>query len=68
MGSSSEGDSWTTSYNGTIIGRNWGAKFNPVRAQEIRLEILESSDGPTIRDIQFRSINSDVEIETDLHR
>ena len=43
-------------YEGAAMGRNWAGKFPAVAAQELRLEITEASDGPTIRDIQFHQI------------
>lgn len=49
-------DGWATFYEGTTIGRNWAARFDPVTARELRLEILEASDGPTLRDIRFHII------------
>ncbi|MCB9766935.1 MAG: alpha-L-fucosidase [Candidatus Omnitrophica bacterium] len=48
---------WETFYEGTTIGRNWAAKFDPVTAQRIRLEITQASDGPTLRDIRFHIVN-----------
>jgi alpha-L-fucosidase len=45
---------WETFYAGTTVGRNWAARFEPVTARELRLRITRATDGPTIRDIQFR--------------
>ena len=51
-----EQDEWKVFHEGTIVGRNWAAKFEPVTAQYVRLEISRASDGPTIRDIQFHML------------
>ena len=50
-------DGWVTFYEGAAIGRNWAARFAPVTARELRLEILEATDGPTFRDIRFRVLD-----------
>ena len=47
------GDVWHTFYTGKTVGRNWAGRFNAVTVQDLRLEIIKASDGPTIRDIQF---------------
>ncbi|MFH1738091.1 MAG: alpha-L-fucosidase [bacterium] len=54
-----DGDEWRTFYTGTTMGRNWAGKLKPVTAQDIRVDILEASDGPTIRDIQFHFVEGD---------
>jgi alpha-L-fucosidase len=48
-----DGSEWRTIAKGTTIGRWYQEKFEPVHAREFRLNILESSDGPSIADIEF---------------
>ena len=43
-----DGNDWKTFVTGTTIGESWSREFAPVTAQQVRLNILESSDGPTI--------------------
>ena len=50
---SKEGDSWKTFFRGTTIGEEFSAKFPPVKAQVVRLNILKATDGPTIWEFQF---------------
>ena len=49
-------DQWKTFYEGTKVGRNWAAEFEPVTARYLRLEISRAYDGPTIRDIRFHML------------
>lgn len=46
---------WKTFHSGTTLGENWTATFEPVKAQVVRLMILEASEGPTIWECQFFS-------------
>jgi alpha-L-fucosidase len=47
------GDAWETILTGTTIGESWARSFSPVTAQYVRLEIIESTDGPTIWEFQL---------------
>ena len=47
------GTAWKTIFQGTAVGEWFQQKFDPVTAQEFRLNILEATDGPTINDIEF---------------
>jgi alpha-L-fucosidase len=44
---------WNTIFSGTTIGARYQHAFPPVTAQKVRLTILESSDGPTIKEFQL---------------
>ena len=44
---------WQTIHTGTTIGADFTAKFDPVTAQHVRLNILEASDVPTIWEVQL---------------
>jgi alpha-L-fucosidase len=48
-----EGDAWKTFYRGTTIGEEGQFRFQPVRAQVIRLSILKATEGPTIWEFQL---------------
>lgn len=48
-----EGDAWKTFYRGTTIGEDFSAKFEPVKARVVRLNILKASEGPTIWEFQL---------------
>jgi len=48
-----EGDSWKTFYRGTTIGEDFSARFPPVKARVVRLNILKASEGPTIWEFQL---------------
>jgi alpha-L-fucosidase len=48
-----DGKEWKTIFTGQTIGRWFQQKFEPVTAQEFRLNILDATDGPTITDIEF---------------
>jgi len=51
-----EGQQWKTFYQGTTLGEQFSATFNPVTARHVRLSVLDASDGPTITEFQlFRS-------------
>jgi len=49
------GDAWTTFASGTTIGQNAEIQFEPLTAQEIRLDIRETTDSPSIRELQVLS-------------
>ena len=44
---------WRTFCSGTTIGQDFNAQFDPVTAQHVRLNILLSSDVPTIWEVQL---------------
>ncbi len=44
---------WTTLFAGTTVGDNFQRTFPPVKSREVRLNILETSEGPTIQEIQL---------------
>lgn len=44
---------WKTFYRGTTIGKRWTASFAPITAQRIRLNVLDSTIGPTIWEFQL---------------
>jgi alpha-L-fucosidase len=44
---------WKSCYTGSNPGAKIAAKFPPVTAQHVRLNILESTDGPTIWEFQL---------------
>jgi len=44
---------WHTVYSGTKIGADFTAKFDPVTAQHVRLNVLEATDVPTIWEVQL---------------
>lgn len=48
-----EGDAWKTIFTGEKIGRKFERAFPPVTAREFRLNILESTGGPTIAEIEL---------------
>lgn len=43
-----KGDEWRTIHAGTTIGESFSAAFEPVTAQQVRLNILEATNVPTI--------------------
>jgi alpha-L-fucosidase len=43
-----EDGAWKTCYQGKTLGAKLSAKFKVVKSQKVRLNILESTDGPTI--------------------
>ncbi|MCK4999741.1 MAG: discoidin domain-containing protein, partial [Anaerohalosphaera sp.] len=55
--SNSEGDEWTTVFKGTTVGANYSRKFGPVEARYFRLNILKSTEEPTIWEWQLYSTN-----------
>jgi len=44
---------WKTFARGTTIGATYSKTFEPVTARQVRLNILESTDGPTIWEFQL---------------
>jgi alpha-L-fucosidase len=49
-----DGADWKTILTGTTIGEDFAPVFPPVTAREIRLNILEATEGPTIWEIQVQ--------------
>ncbi len=48
-----DGGDWKTIFSGTSLGDNFQKHFDPVTAQEFRLNILDASEGPTINEIEL---------------
>jgi hypothetical protein len=44
---------WTTFYHGTRLGEDFQASFPPVTAQHVRLDLLETTEGPSIWEFQL---------------
>jgi alpha-L-fucosidase len=44
---------WQTFHQGTMIGEEFSAKFAPVTGQHIRLNLLETTEGPSIWEFQL---------------
>jgi alpha-L-fucosidase len=47
-----DGD-WQTIFAGTTLGEKFEKSFAPVTAREFRLNILDATDGPTIKEMEF---------------
>ena len=47
------GDRWETFHQGTTIGEYRGVEFAPVTASQVRLNLLETTDGPSIWEFQL---------------
>jgi len=47
-----DGD-WETIHKGAVVGRNFVLTFDPVKAQCVRLNILEATDVPTIWEMEL---------------
>lgn len=47
------GEKWESFLAGTTIGESWSRSFAPVTARRVRLDILESTDGPTIWEFEL---------------
>ena len=47
------GTQWKTFLDDTRIGADYSKTFEPITARQVRLNILESTDGPTIREFQL---------------
>ncbi len=48
-----DGTAWRTILTGEKIGRSFTQSFAPVTGREFRLNILESTDGPTIAELEL---------------
>jgi alpha-L-fucosidase len=48
-----EAGQWKTCYQGKVLGAKLAAKFPPITAQRVRLNITEATDGPTIWEFQL---------------
>jgi hypothetical protein len=48
-----EAGRWKACYQGEDLGARLTARFEPVTAQRVRLDIIESTDGPTIWEFQL---------------
>lgn len=48
-----DGPEWKTIFAGTTLGPDFSREFPPVSARELRLNILEATEGPTISEIEF---------------
>ena len=48
------GKEWKTFFTGQKIGGSFQKKFDPVKAQEFRLNILDATEGPTIAEIELQ--------------
>ncbi len=47
------GEEWKTFHQGTTLGIDYKAGFDPVTARQVRLHILQASEGPTIWEFQL---------------
>jgi alpha-L-fucosidase len=47
------GDAWVTFHTGTTLGAHFQASFTPVSTREIRLRILDASNGPTLSEVRL---------------
>jgi alpha-L-fucosidase len=54
---SPDGVEWITILTGTTLGANYEIKFPAIAARSFRLNILDSTDGPTISEISFYRSN-----------
>ncbi|MBE3097419.1 MAG: alpha-L-fucosidase [Planctomycetes bacterium] len=48
-----KGDQWETFYRGTTIGDDLAVEFKPTTARHVRLNLLETTDGPSIWEFQL---------------
>jgi len=48
-----EDDEWWAFFSGTTIGEDFTASFPPVTAQHVRLNLLETTEGPSIWEFQL---------------
>lgn len=44
---------WKTLFTGTTLGRRFQKQFPPVTARELRLHILDASEGPALAELEF---------------
>lgn len=49
------GGEWKVALRGTTIGADYSAEFGPVTARRVRLNVLDSTEGPTIWEFQLFS-------------
>jgi len=49
-----DGDGWKTILSGTTLGSHFWREFAPVTGREFRLRVLDSSNGPTINEIELQ--------------
>jgi len=49
-----DGDGWKTIFTGTTLGNGFHQQFAPVTGREFRLRVLDSTDGPTINEIELQ--------------
>jgi hypothetical protein len=42
------GDEWKTFHHGTTIGEDLNIKFTPVTGRHVRLNLLKTTEGPSI--------------------
>ena len=54
-----DGGEWKTLFAGEEIGAHFSRSFEPVTAREVRLNILDASEGPTIHEIGINQKKSD---------
>ena len=50
-----QGDAWKTFASGTTIGKGAELRFEPIKAQVVRLNLLEFTEAPQIREFQLFS-------------
>jgi len=50
-----DGDQWRTFVRGTKIGLDFSKQFEPVTARQVRLNILNAAEGPSIWEFQLFS-------------
>ena len=49
-----DGNAWKSFYSGKTVGPEWSAVIEPVLVgRRVRLNVLKSTDGPTIREFQL---------------
>jgi alpha-L-fucosidase len=53
---SKDGDAWNTILTGTTLGDDFAVKFVARTAREVRLNILEATEGPTIWEVSFDEV------------
>ncbi len=50
-----EGAEWKTIFSGATLGQDFSRQFPPITARELRLNILEATEGPTLSEIELIS-------------
>ena len=53
-----QGDEWQTFHHGTTIGDNLMVEFAPVTTRHVRLNLLETTEGPSIWEFQLFAVPS----------